>query len=181
MLALPRLLLPLFLLCTLGQVSLGASCPGCEGTGGSDNKTAPGCGSISISVLMTSGSCLYVIEPGGGAIVCAMRQRCLASITRAWNGVQPNVAMDFCVLEGGQRRCVVPQPNSGTGTGSSLNSWGVSCGQQYTWEFTLPCPDVGSLTAAATGECSPASEGEHIALLLHQVGTQESPLLANEV
>lgn len=138
----------------MGGAAFGQTCPGCEGDSDDDNDSAANCGSIAISVLVTPGECMYMINTETGSIGCQMTTKCLATITRAWNNVSAGTAMNFCISEGGITRCVQPPPNSGSGTGASVNSWQLSCGDGFTWSFTMPCPSGASLSVSAGGECT---------------------------
>jgi hypothetical protein len=149
------LALPVAFFLVTSSIGLAQGCPGCEGNSDDDNDSSPGCGAIGISVLVTPGTCLYSVSPEGGPIECTMATKCLATITRAWNNVTPNTGMGFCIEQGGTNRCRQPQPSSGSGTGSNTGSWLMSCGDGYDWSITIQCPSGSSLSATASGECTP--------------------------
>ncbi|MCY2960826.1 MAG: hypothetical protein NTY35_11720 [Planctomycetota bacterium] len=146
--------LSIFGFIAIGGLGSSQQCPGCTGQSANDSDNSSGCGSIAISVLVTTGKCLYTIDPDTGAIGCGMTLKCLTTITRSWNGVSPNTLMNFCVTQNGTTRCQQPQPNSGTGTGANVNTWQLSCGDGYDWSFTMPCPSGGPLYVSAFGECT---------------------------
>ncbi len=129
-------------------------CSGCEGNGWMSTDSIPGCGSVAISVLVAPGECMWVTNPDSNLIDCTVSRRCLATITRSWNGVPAGTELALCITRNGQTRCIAPAPNSGPGTGSHTTSWALTCGDGYTWSISLPCQTAGiGLHASANGSC----------------------------
>ena len=90
-------------------------CGGCTGTGGTSSASGGSCGGlITVSVSMEAGNCKWVSDDLG-VQVCRETKGCKPTVTRHWEGLPPNVKVDYCVTLGGDELCLKPPPSSGPG------------------------------------------------------------------
>lgn len=112
---------------------------------------------MGISVIVITGLCTLQSDVGGPT-QCREKNKCSVTITRTWNGVNPDTAMKFCweITPGGRKGCFDPPPSSGpTGSGSDSNGpYEFKCGQvAITYSIVAECLDTTSVSADADGAC----------------------------
>lgn len=147
------------LLVSWGRVSDAAGvalhhCSGCTGGSASDVRDGATCGSVGISVIVTSGVCRSVYEWPGGDHSCA-ETPCTATVTRTWSNFPGGCGFLFCnqKQEGTPWMCLQDAPDSGPGHGSHVMTHPLLCGQGRTWKIaSVSCCD--GLSAQVSSACT---------------------------
>lgn len=153
-----RVLLAASAALTLGMtpatLSVAQGCDGCFGAGGGGSASGGTCGGmIDITVTVADGKCKWAAVDSAFLFHCKQISGCETSVTRSWQGLPPNVPLDFCVDPGvGQLFCLQDPPTSGSGSGSDArDSLTMQCKNgSYQWTMSAGC----GLAASALGTCS---------------------------
>lgn len=131
-------------------------CSGCGGGAAVDWQDGASCGSVGITVLVTSGVCRSVYSVPDGAHSCA-ETPCQATVTRSWSGFPSGCGFLFCNRkhEGMSWMCLQDAPDSGPGHGSHTMNHPLLCGQGRTWKIasTSCCDGVSAQVSSSCGAC----------------------------